>query len=114
MLRWIVFVLTTWIAIHAVDETVWWPNSKFDQRKWVSAEAGERYVYAKDLVKSGVLIGMQEDEVIALLGPSNPAYNPPSSIQYLIKRSTRGFAAFYILDIRLVDGRVSKAFVRFD
>lgn len=111
MIKWLIFFMTTAIAICLTDNKVWWPHRKFDQEAWKHAVPHERYVYAKDLLDSKALHGKSEDEVIALLGlPDLPRHR--ANLLYLIKRKGIGLLNVYILDIRFTDGKVNRVIVR--
>jgi hypothetical protein len=82
-----------------------WPSGRFDAAMWRKATESERYVFAKDIVESKILLSRTKEEVIALLG--QPSYESPTGdyVTYVVKTHS-----IFLLDIRFEkSGQQSKA-----
>lgn len=87
-------------------------SRRFSPEAWAGTADEERQAMAEDLIASRRLIGMDIDEVPALLG--QPDYREKAMLIYTVDEG-EGFNFHDYLDIRADGaGRVEKAFIRPD
>ena len=92
-----------------------WPTAAFDKDRWAKTEEEERFVFARDLVSTRRLEGMNRQEVVDLLGPPSYSDGKVDYVTYILKVSS---GSLYLLEVRFkADERgsvVEKVLVRTD
>jgi hypothetical protein len=95
-----------------------WPNTAFSSSEWKSTPIEKRYIYFNSLVRSVLLNGLTQKEVVHLLGPPN--YKSPNGkyFTYILKYAEKkeySLNSIYLLDIDFnAEGKVLKYFRRTD
>lgn len=63
-----------------------WPRDEFVREQWLDTPPDQRYVYARSLVESELLLGADRSEVVALLG--EPSFEAGGSyLGYTVKHA---------------------------
>jgi hypothetical protein len=92
------------VTIAGCDGQLFWPRQKFEVQEWKATAAGNRYVFAKDLL-DGKLIGLSASDIKARLG--HPTSETPRILLYDIRESEPG--TWQYIYVRLDEnGRASK------
>ena len=106
----------SWVRYSLSPER--WPALEFSPREWRALSEEKRFVFVKDLTRSGELGGLTQEEVVELLGP--PAFAAPEGeyLTYVVKHADPdepGFNSVYLLHIGLSSsGIVEEVSVRAD
>lgn len=99
----VVGIVGGWLYVSYTTSPRSWPVEEFSVSAWKSSSPEERYVFYRDLARSGRLDGATKQEVVNLLGP--PSFEAPegSYMTYVVNHAEAGewsLDSIYFLDIR--------------
>ena len=82
-------------------QPLWWPAAEYSSEQWRAAPLGERYRFAKSIIRSRVLLGRTREEVGHQLGST------PSTDSAIYALRATGFQnLWWVLAVNFEHGRV--------
>lgn len=110
---WIVIGFSCLVACGGGPES--WPKQSFDRSAWLKTTENERYIFARDIVSSQLLIGKSRSQIKEILGAPSYEDSTGSYMTYVIATHSESFDQIYVLDIRFgVDRLANKVIIRGD
>ena len=108
--------LLIFVVMGCSSDEASWPTTKFTAEAWTKTPESGRYIFARDLLDSRILVGKRASEVKELLGAPSSEDDTGHRFAYLIKAGAKGFNQVFALDL-VVDpatGTVQHVIVRGD
>ena len=99
----LVGVVGGWLYASYTTSPRSWPVEQFSASAWKSSSPEERYIFYRDLARSGRLDGATRQEEVNLLGPPSFEASEGSYMTYMVKHAEPGewsLDSIYLLDIR--------------